>query len=355
MSTGGGTLILYGAGEDGQFVAKYLDSYGLETYIFCDSSKRGILAGREIINNMDDIASLPKYHILITSRKYEKEIYASLLEGGFNRKYISSTRNIFPRGVYFEGDFSSWDEANGVLKNYRAFQGGYSEPHILEKVHKAIMDVRCGKALFERDGVLFYEPQYAYPLLTSLFYVGSHMKKKVTLLDFGGSLGSTYFQNRKLFQNLDFQWNWCIVEQSAFVECGRRDIPEITFYYSIDEFLQEEKAKDCLLLSGVLQYLPNLYKQIDKFLMAGFEYIIVDRTAFYRCDRFCLQYVPESIYEAVYPVHLPDNEKVINKFKNGGYDTVFSWKSEECHNLWENGKIDSKIFLQGAFFKKDNN
>ena len=55
----------------------------------------------------------------------------------------------------------------------------------------------------------------------------------VNILDFGGSLGSSYFQNRKLLEGIPVEWN--VVEQANFVDYGRREVPEINFHYKISD------------------------------------------------------------------------------------------------------------------------
>ena len=58
----------------------------------------------------------------------------------------------------------------------------------------------------------------------------------LNVLDFGGSLGSTFFQNKKFFSELkDVLWN--IVEQPHFVKAGVENIQDDTIrvYTTIDE------------------------------------------------------------------------------------------------------------------------
>lgn len=147
------------------------------------------------------------------------------------------------------------------------------------------------------------------------------------MLDFGGSLGSTYFQNRDILQSLDVCWH--IVEQNNFVELGRKKIPEISFHKTIDEYLNGGNNPDILLLSGVIQYFDTPYKYLEKLLEAEFRFIIIDRSFFNieHYDRLGIQYVPPSIYAAEYPVWLLDKNKVIEMVKSQGYRLLDSWES----------------------------
>jgi putative methyltransferase (TIGR04325 family) len=69
---------------------------------------------------------------------------------------------------------------------------GYDSEIILEKTRDALLKVKNGEAAYERDSVLFDEIQYAWPLLTSLMWVAAQAKGILNVLDFGGSLGTTY-------------------------------------------------------------------------------------------------------------------------------------------------------------------
>ena len=97
---------------------------------------------------------------------------------------------------WFTGDYSSWEEA---LK----FCDGYNKPNILEKVKNSLLKVKKGEAVYERDSVLFDHIEYSMPLLVSLLYMTTVYKNNLNILDFGGSLGSSYFQNRKFLEKLD--------------------------------------------------------------------------------------------------------------------------------------------------------
>jgi putative methyltransferase (TIGR04325 family) len=76
-------------------------------------------------------------------------------------------------------------------------------------------------------------------------------KGRLTVLDFGGSLGSTYFQNRK-FLNFIGDLSWNIVEQPHFVKTGRLYFQNeiLHFYYDVEECVKKENP-NVLILSSV--------------------------------------------------------------------------------------------------------
>jgi putative methyltransferase (TIGR04325 family) len=208
------------------------------------------------------------------------------------------------RGLYFDGDFSSWKEAN-------AHCTGYDAMDILDKVLAATLKVKHGDAVFERDSVLFDEIEYSWPVLTGLMWASARNDGKLNVLDFGGALGSGYYQNRKFLQSLlDVKWN--VVEQAHFVEAGRKHIADeqLRFYKTIDECLQENQP-NVILLSSVIQYLKSPNEILNLLKIANADCLLIDRTPFSELDtdKLVVQNVPASIYKASYPMWIFSRSK----------------------------------------------
>ncbi len=210
----------------------------------------------------------------------------------------------------FFGNYESWKEAQKDCS-------GYSNPLILDKVASAMRAVQQGGAAFERDSVLFQKPEYNWPLLAILFKVAATNGGQLRLLDFGGSLGSTFYQCRHFLSELQHV-EWSIVEQANFTALGRLEFEsaELKFYESVDECLENQKV-DCLLLSSVLAYIEDPFTLIADFLDRRFPYILVDRTAFIRegSDRLTVQKVPPHIYSASYPAWFFDYDSFLAHFE----------------------------------------
>lgn len=205
---------------------------------------------------------------------------------------------------------------------------GYNSDIILEKVKDAQLKVISGEAVYERDSVLFDKVQYAWPLLSSLMWVAAQAKGNLNVLDFGGSLGSTYFQNRSFLCSLpDLRWN--IVEQPKYVAVGKEFFEDkcLKFYSRIEDCLAETQP-NVVILSSVLQYLERPYNLLGELLGLDCDHIIIDRTPFWNgsCDRLCVQNVSPSIYPASYPSwvfsmqqfhsHLSNEWKVMVEFES---------------------------------------
>jgi putative methyltransferase (TIGR04325 family) len=214
------------------------------------------------------------------------------------------------RSNVFKGDYHTWSEA-------AAASVGYDADRILVKVCDAMLKVKNGEAAYERDSVLFDEVQYSWPLLSALLWIASCGGNRLCLVDFGGALGSSYFQNRIFLDHLEvLQWN--IVEQCSFVECGNRHFADrvLSFHVSLEDCLRLHPC-DTILLASVLPYIEQPHELLDKVIEVGFEYIIIDRTPLLmggECDRLTVQQVPANIYPASYPAWFFNRSRLLGHF-----------------------------------------
>lgn len=222
------------------------------------------------------------------------------------------------RNGYF-GNYSGWEQASQDST-------GYDSDVILERVRDALIKVKNGEAVYERDSVLFDEIQYSWPLLAGLLWIASRNGNRLNLLDFGGSLGSSYFQNRALLDSLH-EFSWSVVEQNAFVHCGRELFEDqfLKFYFSIEECLNVQQP-DLILLSSVLPYLEAPYELLTQILKQKFAYIVIDRTPILNGfkDRMTVQHVPAEIYDARYPAWILGRHKLLGMFENN-YELVMQF------------------------------
>lgn len=208
----------------------------------------------------------------------------------------------------FEGEFVSWGDASARCT-------GYDAEEILAKVLTATLAVKSGNAVFERDSVLFNEVEYAWPVLCGLMWAAARNGGKLNVLDFGGALGSSYFQNRRFLQSLRGV-EWCVVEQPHYVEAGRKYIQDeqLRFYKTIAECVAENHP-NVILLSGVLQYLESPDEVIGELSKLGASCLIIERTPFSsrEVDTLVTQKVPASIYKASYPMWIFSQSRLEKK------------------------------------------
>jgi putative methyltransferase (TIGR04325 family) len=231
------------------------------------------------------------------------------------RRFLRLARK--ERGVYFAGHYGDWATA-------MRFARGYDAPEILERTRRAMHQVRSGSAKFERDSVIFDRLEPPFPLLAAFARVAAGNAGRLDVLDFGGALGSTYFQCREFLRPLR-SLRWTVVEQSSHVKCGHREFAseELFFLESIEQCMARGRP-DVLLLSGVLQYLPAPYDFLRDALSYGIAHVVLDRTAFARqiAEVLTIQYTPSSIYSASYPTWFLSQDKVEQTFAAAGYRNV---------------------------------
>ena len=242
--------------------------------------------------------------------------------------------------ILFSGDYASWAEASNMCK-------GYSAQNILDKTLESVMKVKSGEAVFERDSCIFDKVQYSFPLLSCLFKVAVENNNELNILDFGGALGSHYFQNKDFLKPIKIN-SWAVVEQPHYVEAGNEKIADgiLNFKNTIDEV----DGANVLLLSGVLQYLPNPYDWIEKFIQKGIDYIIVDRTAFSteNRNRLTIETVPICVYDAKYPAWFFKESDFLEKF-SGKYDMVLDF-DDTIDNI-----KNFPCYFKGYLFKRKRN
>ncbi|MFC2152101.1 TIGR04325 family methyltransferase [Bacteroidota bacterium] len=235
--------------------------------------------------------------------------------------------NFITRFFYgWSGNYSSWEEA--IRKST-----GYDAKNILEKVKDATLKVKDEIVPYERDSVVFDEIQYSFPLLSGLMWIAAQNKGKLNVLDFGGSLGSSYYQN-KLFLDSLIEIKWCIVEQHNFVSAGKEHFEDdkLKFYYSIDECLEKNEI-DVILFSSVLQYLEKPYDLLEHVKSSEIKFLIIDRTPFIKGnDRITVQKVHPKIYKAKYPCWFFNMKKFLSYIERE-YELFLEFDSLDRANI----------------------
>ncbi len=252
--------------------------------------------------------------------------------------FVKFAKKLSPYG--WKGNFSSWEDA----KNKST---GYDHDAIFTKVYNAALKVKNGEAVFERDSVIFDEVQYSWPLLASLMYIYAK-ENKLNVIDFGGSLGSTYFQNKKFLDNLK-NVSWNVIEQEKFVSIGKREFESdiLKFFYNIND-IEEKNIPNVILLSGVLQYLENPQDILKTLFTLKTKYFVIDRTPFAinNIEKITIQRVPSKIYQASYPCRFFNESNLVQLFTSNGYRFV-----ERFSNGIDNAN-DAHFF--GYLFEKND-
>lgn len=226
----------------------------------------------------------------------------------------------------WKGNYPSWNAAVKASK-------GYDAPEILDKVKTAALKVKSGEAAFERDSVLFFQPDYSFPLLSSLLSVALE-QKRLHVLDYGGSLGSLYFQHKNFFCPVSmFQWH--IIEQRHFVETGKK-------YFANHQLFFHQSVKECMLhypmdvalFGSSLQYLEDPFQVLDEIVKSGIAYLVIDRTPLMitQPSRITVQRVHPSIYKASYPCRLLNKTELLLHLQPH-FSLVSQWQHHDRINI----------------------
>ena len=248
--------------------------------------------------------------------------------------------NLRKRGIRFEGNYSTWAQAAALCT-------GYDADSILEKVLEASLKVRRGEVAFERDSVLFDKIEYSWPVTAALMSVAARNGGELHVLDFGGSLGSSYFQNRKFLSSLH-RVSWSVVEQNKFVTAGKKYLTDdlLDFYYNIESCCAANRP-NVVLMSSVLQYLEEPFSVLKTLSKTEVSTIVIDRVPFLKngsSSSVKIQHVPAEIYVANYPCWFFSRNEFIREMSDLNYDIVEQFDSLD--------KLSNKATWQGLIFEK---
>ena len=236
----------------------------------------------------------------------------------------------------FQDGFLSFEDAAKA-------SAGYQAPDIANRAERAARAVISGNAAFERDGVTFEEPDPRWPVIAGLL-LGRRQGQPLRVLDFGGGLGSSYWQNRDILETGlgGHSLEWTVVEQQTMIERAA-SLPAHGIHYVERPDDASPEGVDCVLLSSSLQYLKDPHFMLAALLDTGARVLVIDRTpmASVKADIPSVQTTPPHIYRASYPAwifsqsHLESTLKdwmIVARFPGLEPDmktssgVVFSWR-----------------------------
>jgi putative methyltransferase (TIGR04325 family) len=224
--------------------------------------------------------------------------------------------------IGFKYGFENYSQSEIYLRSI-GFDG-YQEEEFIEKLTAAARNVRDGIFAYERDTVVFNSTQYSWPLVAALL-LAADQKNSISVLDYGGGLGTTYRQNRRFLASKSIKISWKILEQEALVKIGREEFlnDELDFINELGELKEVPKL---VIFGGSICYLPYPYDVMKEIFNLGPEFIVLDRTPFVsgRDDLFAVQFVPPTIYKAALPIVSLSEEK-FNIFMKTEYELIANW------------------------------
>ena len=224
--------------------------------------------------------------------------------------------------------FLFWEVFDGDWKTAAKQCSGYEESSILEKVKDATAAVIAGKAAYEKDAVLFEKAAIHWPLVASLQHVFAQ-KNQLGVVDFGGALGSTYHQHKRIFNRFP-SFHWTVVEQENYVTCGKENFTTEQLSFEYDIASATKRSTDVILFSCVLHYLEDPFYFIQQAIDAKIPYLIIDSTPFSTTvnkDIQTIQYVPSKIYKAKYPCYIFAENPFMQKLLKS-YTLIWEWDNQ---------------------------
>lgn len=238
--------------------------------------------------------------------------------------------------IQFQGGYCSFSEASSASL-------GYDAEEIFNKSAQAALAVKTGQAKYERDSVLFYDNKKMFELLYAITST-YNTQGRVDILDYGGGMGSMYFQHREMLR--DFNYTWIIKEQRKFVEYGNCNLADDIL--SFTEEMTSAINANMVILGSSLQYIEDAQMVLKEIIEMKPYIVFIDRTPvctggnndslIYGVFR---EIVHKPIYEAQYPMYVFDKDVMYNFMKNQGeYALVAEWKpNSEEQFRYKNKKI----------------
>lgn len=205
---------------------------------------------------------------------------------------------------------------------------GYDSQELINKLLLSAKHVYEGEKAFERDGITFDKLEFNWPLLSSILY--STRNNNNVILDFGGGFGSTYFQHKN-FLDTKSVLKWIVVEQNEIIKLANQNFKSEKLFF-LPNINEVKKFKpQTLLLSSVLHYLEDPYKELKDILsIDSIKYIVIDRTPFFNENsksKIVIQKVKNIVYETSYPHWVFNIEQLLSFFRKNKFGVLTEWEA----------------------------
>ncbi len=233
-----------------------------------------------------------------------------------------------PREKQFTGNYKTWAEAKKASE-------GYDNDKILARAIKTRRLVLDGIALYERDLRVFHEKPYVPESLAFLLWVYSK-EQKLSVLDFGGSFGTSYYQHQDFLKHLP-DLHWSIVEQENYVDYGKKNFEtkELKFFKTHKE-ATAHSVPNMLYLSGVLPYLPEPYEMLRELLSLRIPYILLDRNQFTNGPtKLTVQKTTKMTFPTSFPCTIFNKKELMAMFTD--YEILREFRGPEDEGVYYGG------------------
>jgi putative methyltransferase (TIGR04325 family) len=225
--------------------------------------------------------------------------------------FLKFIKKLFYNLIFFRtkysGPYNNWNKAKTRCR-------GYEDKNILNKVYKNMLLAKPKDNIFERDGVLVKDNIKPFEIL-NFIKKKSLNKKEFNIIDYGGSLGGFYIRNKKFLSSLK-NLSWSIIEQKIFVDFGKKNFTDFSFYSDINQY-KKNSSINLVLFSSSLQYLPNPYLVLKKIFEKNIKHIIIDRLLLSKniaTDQIYIQKNSAKYGFSSYPLYIFSEDNFISYF-----------------------------------------
>lgn len=199
----------------------------------------------------------------------------------------------------------------GMFGDYRDWQNA--------KAHSAsyTTDLEIFGAMHKRYRDSAETPELRLSFLACLALPAALLSRPLRVLDFGGGLGSLYFQVApEIGSKID---SWRVVELSDVAAYGRREFERgpLQFFIDLNSALQDHRP-DIVVFGSVLHYLENTYGLLAEIATREPEFIVIDRTPIGTRERYMVQKIPKNLGGGSYPLRIlneGDLGKVLSEYR----------------------------------------
>lgn len=245
----------------------------------------------------------------------------------FARRWIppairESVNRIAGYAITYRGPYPDWSAA-------AAAAAGYGDAALVARLVEAARTARARPGSWEQDGVVRDAVPPDFPLLYALLRAAAAPAgRRLTVLDFGGGLGTSYRQCRPYLPT-GLPLHWRVVEQPTLAAAGSEFASEeLRFFDDLEQALAHGQP-DVALLSSVLQYLPEPYRLLERIAAAGVRNVVIDRHPFsLQEELIVVQVVPRSLYAASYPSWLFNRTRFLSSVTRT-FDVVAQWDGKD--------------------------
>jgi putative methyltransferase (TIGR04325 family) len=184
---------------------------------------------------------------------------------------------------------------------------------------RALTAVLDGQALFERDSLLQHRPVTCWPLMLALRDLQACGTFRPIVLDYGGGLGSVYFQHRAWW-SASRPVTWNVVELPQVAAIGRRLVqdPQLNFFDSLEKAVQHQPP-DLIVAAGILPMVARPEALLDTLASLGARWLYLDRIPVSHRNGKTLiarQVVPSNVYESESPFWFFDECKWLKQLSS---------------------------------------